>query len=709
LVFQYESLVGYLFVVNSRALSTPPPGALVRVAPKDAARPRAADTVYVLVTPSGTTAPGTFYENLAKMAVERYFTSSGSVTAGLRAVYDTVNRYLLDYNRQKNTPRYEVNMLCAVLHDDNLILSRCGMGVAVIRDDNQTVVFPTDPLDQSEFQFGAPLGVRPIPDMKFKQVPVIIGTRLLLSDGELADVSLEMLKPMLQASDVEMMLVGVKGLLGARATLLAAEMIPPDNDADPFMPEGDDSAAVLAAPLPPEKRIENVQLEPDVGTRVIDSISQTRDQMQEGMSKAAGGVARGAEVASSLLDHYFPDDDTPRWWQGPMGIAFAVGIPLVVVALVITFWLLNIDVSEYEICVGQTFETASIARSINSADVNGTLAAWNAVLLKINECDALRPEGIPDTPIRDVEREGQNVVDRLLNIDRRPATVLASFPSAQLSEVVLRGLTMYVLDDANDIVYELQMSNDGRTVQPNTQVPITNMRRGAPVNQFTVGDIIGIAWAEDGSALSQSNVLLAVDREGVVVEHSPTILTRGAQRLLGSENWIRPVAVRVWRGNLYILDPGANQIWRYSPSGGSYAGAPTEYFAGQTRPNISGAVDFSIDNNGAVYVMLENGQMGKYVSGESQTFAFANFPSGQQLAGVNAMYLSTSPLAQSIYITSQANRTVYEVTQAGTFMRSYRTFDEDNFASLGGVVSEPGLQLVYVLSGNSVFVFNKEG
>jgi hypothetical protein len=706
-VYQFESLVGHLFIVNGRTLSAPPPGALVEVAPKKASRGREADTIFVLALPSGDPAPGSFYEEMAQMAVERFFNSSGSVTAGLRAVYDTINRSLLERNRHNQDNR-ELNLMCAVLHDKNLILSRCGLGVAVVQSGEQVSLFPTDPLDETDVVFGAPLGVRQIPDVKLKQIKVEKGTRILLSDAELADADLGHLRTLMTGGDLETTMLNLKSVLIARATVMLAEFVPPEEDMDPFMPEGSNSREVIATPLPPEKRIENVQIEPDLGTRVIDTATQTRDNIQDGLGRAAQGVAKSAEVTNTLIDHYFPDDTSPKWWSRPVQVVLSVGIPLVVVVLVIVMWLGGIGTSQYELCVTNTFENANIARGIASSDVNGTLSMWNAVLTQIGQCDELRPEGIPDAPLRELQREGQIVVDRLLNVDRREADVVASFVSAQLTQAVLRGLTMYVLDDANDIVYEFQLEGDGRVATPNSQVAIANMRRGASVNQFTVGDIIGIAWAEDGSALSQSNVLLAVDRDGVVVEHSPTILTRGAQRLLGSENWIDPVAIHVWRGNLYVLDPGANQIWRYTPAGGSYQGVPQEYFAGQTRPDIRQAVDFAIDTNGAIYVLFGNGGMGKYISGEAQAFAFANFPSGQELGLTNGMYLSTSPISQSIYLASQPNRTVYEVTQAGTFMRSYRTYEEESFESLSAVVAEPSLQLVYALSGNSVFVFNRE-
>jgi len=46
--FELEALVGHLYVVNGRTISAPPPGALVEVSPRKAARGREADTLSLI-------------------------------------------------------------------------------------------------------------------------------------------------------------------------------------------------------------------------------------------------------------------------------------------------------------------------------------------------------------------------------------------------------------------------------------------------------------------------------------------------------------------------------------------------------------------------------------------------------------------------------------------------------------------------------------
>ncbi len=80
MAFEFEALVGHLHLVGGRAISIPPPGALVEVTPKKTARGRETDTFFALVLPGGDTdAKPEFFERMAGLACETYFGSSGSM------------------------------------------------------------------------------------------------------------------------------------------------------------------------------------------------------------------------------------------------------------------------------------------------------------------------------------------------------------------------------------------------------------------------------------------------------------------------------------------------------------------------------------------------------------------------------------------------------------------------------------------------------
>ena len=213
--FDYEALVGHLYIVGGRSISAAPPGTLVEVAPKRAARGREADTFFVMVLPAGqTVAPAAFYEQMCQVSAERYFGSSGSVTAGLRTILNSLNDDLFAHNNAESA-RYDASILCAVLRGGDLYLARVGAGVALLCHNGELQPFPSD-FAGREGLAGAALGSAPAPDIKMAHYEVANGTRLVLSDPNLADLEMMRLSDALNADDIAGVLIALKGDDGGR-------------------------------------------------------------------------------------------------------------------------------------------------------------------------------------------------------------------------------------------------------------------------------------------------------------------------------------------------------------------------------------------------------------------------------------------------------------------------------------------------------------
>jgi hypothetical protein len=735
MAFEYEALVGHLVVVGGRAISHAPPGALVEVAPRKSARGRETDTFFTLVLPSGDgAAPAAFYENMAELAAEKYFETPGSVTSALRAVFSHLNDNLYEHNTTDKR-RYEATIICAVLRSAELILARTGAGIALLRHEGALTPFPA-PFDDDDALFGPPLGVQPVPDVRLMTTRITTGTRLLLADPALADLDIRQVGASMAASDIAAVMGAIKGQVPVQLTLMAVEFVPPEI-AVPVPVRTTEStrdlAPIATAPTPPVSTAAAGELHPpapppstergdmgEVATVEVPPIPlppKPRNRglplpVQESLANGAMVLGSGANGALKLLDRIAPPDKDGKRGRLPSGgtAITAILIPVAVVVFVFIMWVTGTGESQFDLCVRQAQAAAETARTIPSNDVNGTINAWNAASQIATECQRLRPE-LPSEALTSLLAEAQIVNDRLMVISRRELAIVASFPQAGLSRGVLQGQDLYVLDNGNDQVYRVTLTDDGLEMQPNSRQALAFMRRTAQVNEYQVGDLVDIAWAEDGSGLSQDNVLVAVDSSGLVIDCAPRFTdTCGTQRLQGVENWLSPVAIQIWSGRLYVLDPGANQLWRYDPPGpntGALPNAPLEYFSGEGRPDIRTAVDFAIDTEGVVYVLLANGSMLKFRGGERVDFAYAGFPQGQSLGTADAFYLSTSPLRPAIYISSRGNRAIYETLVGGTFVHNYRPTNEPYFESLVDVLVNNDLDLVYALSGNSVFAFQR--
>ncbi len=706
MLFDFESLVGQLYIVGGRSINATPPGLLVEVAPRKAARGREMDTFFALVLPSGhNPAPASFYERMAQMAAEQYFGSSGSVTSGVRALFNALNNNLYEHNESAASRPYEAHLICAILHGSDLFVARVGGGVAMLHARGTSQVFPSS-FDNDEALYGPPLGVQPVPDIKMAQYRLSHGARLVLADNNLADLNVAQMETALAGANLGETLLGLKKLVTANLTLLGVEFVPPETPDNVAVRAGQstrpEAATTPTAAAPTTAAATAAQTETNGS-----ALGAANYRVQRGASSAALRIADSIDSIGTVVERIGEQTARqPGRLASFLSSSGAVLIPVALVILVVAMWLSGTGASEFELCVTEATNGADLARSIASNDVTGTLAAWNAVLLTTERCDEIRP-GDPDPQLAALTREGQEVIDQLNQIKRREAAIVESFPNATLTSAVLRGEDLYLLDDGNDQVYRISLAEDGLSMVSNTRQPIATMRRGAAVGQYTVGDLLDITWSEDGSGLSQGNVLLALDAEGLLIEYSPTFLARGVQKLLGTEQWVSPLKMATWQGRLYILDPGADQIWRYDPSGGTFPGGPLEYFVGTRRPTLANAVDFGIDDSGRVYILFADGVIAMFRSGEELRFGFAGFPPNQAVESSHSMFLNTNPVSPGIYVTDRVSRTLFETSMAGTFISSYRTFDERQFDLLADVVSDETKRVLYVLSGNSVLAFAK--
>ena len=113
-----EALVSHLHVVGGRAVSAPPPGALVQLAPKRSPRIRERDALFVLVLPAREThANAVFYEEMARTAAQRYFEQDGPIAAGLALTLTSLNADLFRHNQANPQQPFYAEMACLVLRN----------------------------------------------------------------------------------------------------------------------------------------------------------------------------------------------------------------------------------------------------------------------------------------------------------------------------------------------------------------------------------------------------------------------------------------------------------------------------------------------------------------------------------------------------------------------------------------------------------------
>lgn len=196
---KYEALVGHLFVVGGRTISSPPPGALVQAAPKRAHRTREQDTLFVLVTPAGqTNAKAEFYEKLAALAAETYFNSRLGITGALRELANTLNQRIQQLNQQQSAD-YRAGLLALVKRGEEVYVMRCGTTLCASYNDLIYSTFPTDP-DMLNI---LPLGARSEPSAEFTHYDLAPNDLFVLGDAGISAISDKKLQEAIKLGNIE--------------------------------------------------------------------------------------------------------------------------------------------------------------------------------------------------------------------------------------------------------------------------------------------------------------------------------------------------------------------------------------------------------------------------------------------------------------------------------------------------------------------------
>jgi hypothetical protein len=427
------------------------------------------------------------------------------------------------------------------------------------------------------------------------------------------------------------------------------------------------------------------------------------------------GLLNTTDFLTRALDQILPQPREGGKQAIPTNVAIslAVLIPVVIVIVVLGLVLSGYDKSEFETYLerAQTAHQEALRLSGGNCENQALRPMW----VEVQRLSELAAKYRPNDPnVLVISADAQNYLDCYDDVVRRDLVLLHEFPAGSdlVGPIVHDGVDMYTLDRKTGAIYHDTLNETGNGLTSRDDTPI--VQRGQVIGQDTVGDLFDIDWLRSGGTV-HDNVLLALDRRGVLVAYSPTFFAT-AQQLVIEGRWQNPIAMAVFRSNLYVLDVGANQIWRYVPPAGErrYSAAPEEYFNGDELPDLTGAVDFGISDEGAVYVLFGDGTVRRYrrnIQGfvEEQPFEYRQRPPGAITSGV-ALFVDNDPASLQLYILDTANATIYETLLAGTYQKGYRPRNLPNdFSDLKGFYADAVMRNnMYVIVGNRVYQFRRD-
>jgi hypothetical protein len=450
-------------------------------------------------------------------------------------------------------------------------------------------------------------------------------------------------------------------------------------------------------------------------TRPIVNVEVTARQAT---SQAAMGLARFTGWLAELLTRLHPPrppvNEAATGWAFP--VLLAIVIPLIVAIVVSSVYLQRGRVrrfAEIKVEMGQNMALAE------EAGDNAELSRqhYDEVLRLAIEGETLRPG---DSEISRLRQQALANLDRLDGITRLVAQPYYTYgETVNLAAVVLReGLNggIYTLDSANSQVYA--HDTDESYLNLTTTEAQQILFRGQAIGNHIVGSIVDIMWRPRGSAVSRDGLAM-LDSSGALVTYYPSFADTRAVPLGLASEWQFPVAFTSFNERLYILDIGAQTIWRYFPDGDGFVQNEDErtlVFSSDHDPELDKAVDIAIySEDGSLAVLYGDGRIRYYDtrSGRVQWDETHLLQNGLTipLVAPTAVELVGRGLNASIFVADRGSGRIIQISRGGTVLAQYRASGENGQELFNNItdftVAETPLR-IFVTAGNNLFVASQE-
>jgi hypothetical protein len=296
------------------------------------------------------------------------------------------------------------------------------------------------------------------------------------------------------------------------------------------------------------------------------------------------------------------------------------------------------------------------------------------------------------TEVIALEKQISESMEKIFNIQRLDsANSIVNFnsvdPTIKLTNVFKFGDKVYVIDKERHkaATYSLEAK---------TAESLQNLSYDGGIEKLAMlGDKASVA-------------MIASNPSNLYVYNSKTNSTEKTGQLGGAE-WPAATAIASYMNNIYLLSPSDNQIFKYVSLVGNYS-TRNNYILDTISTNLKDAVDLSID--GSVYVLMKNGDVLKFISGEKNDFGLTGIPdnvNAQEKSPnakmVNPIRIITSVDMPNIYIADAGAKRVLVFDKTG----KYKTqFVSSQWTDMKDIWVSQDNNKIYVLSGTEVFEVN---
>jgi hypothetical protein len=330
---------------------------------------------------------------------------------------------------------------------------------------------------------------------------------------------------------------------------------------------------------------------------------------------------------------------------------------------------------------------ATVAQDLKRARTAKTPAQQDSYLNKAaRDINLAAQNGSTATAVASMRAQLRTTGDTLHHITRVTSPVLltdfSKFPGAAPSQIASVPGSVYVLDPGRKSLFSV-------TAQPNqnpTQVAVA----GDQFSGFTLGTPQLLATSGTTAYVLDSNNVLLRDAAG----------TKTATSLASSTQSTTPKYASMFAtpdGNVFLLDPAGDQVWRFSN-----AAPPPATYWDSNPPTLKDAVSIAFDSS-YLYILKSTGGVLKY--------DLANVPQPHQFTTnlktppSQPTTIYTDAAQKYVWIADPVHSRILQLNKDGTYVRTYLSSGPMDLSRMKGMTVGPAGNTIYVMAGSKLFDF----
>lgn len=624
--------------------------------PKRPVRSRAEDMLILSLIASGGAEPSQdVLQGWLEKLAQDFYKTSGSVTAALRTLVETLNLTMMEKNLQSSGQGSAVAgaLNLAAIHRHNLYLAQSGPAHAFFLTDRGLEHF----YDASLSDRG--LGFSRTPNIRYYQsglgtsgylfmtdTPPESWTEGLLMIGGFPDLS-QLRRRLLNQAPSEFRLDLVRMMPGEgqvyaqqptapapQTETAAAQALEASPPAVSSMPDEEVFEAPDESVLEDTQKIRRQSPEPQeparpeavnpkkeqvrptqfAGLPVSEPLQQQREQLKEKGLQGLAAFFEWRRGVKARVDAFFKkllpkasldsQDGEPKLSKKTMLIV-ALLVPVVVTAIAAGIYLARGHAMQYDYYYEQAVTHSTNGQTAEDSDEQRS--EWQQALTLLDQAESYRVTD-ESTALREQTQDALDLLDGAVRLEYHPAIIGTFSSDIYITQIVSFGTDLYLFDEAGGRVIHAERTSQGYEVDADFVCSAGSYSTG------TVGSLVDITTLPINNTYQAH--ILAADGVGNVAycapDEDPIVQT------LPTSSGVTPEVKRITyaSGYLYVLDTYADTVRVYLATDGQFLDEPTDFFEGiETggKPDISQIVDLTV-NGQELYLLREDGMLVDCVS-----------------------------------------------------------------------------------------------